>query len=182
MFSSQKSVSRFLLPLALPLAKPSTSRANTLSHSSLPCSISALSIWRCLPPTHPQTMPLTVQSTGKFLLLLWMSSLTSSHFVGAALPPFRILSTIYHGLTAHPHRSTQDSPSSSSSNSSSTAAAAAADQKQLSTSRTAAYVANPVHSHVQHRHRSAQHAVSSHATDMKAYLDDFDATMAKHEK
>jgi hypothetical protein len=35
---------------------------------------------------------------------------------------------------------------------------------------------------VQHRHRSAQHAVSSHATDMKAYLDDFDATMAKHKK
>ncbi|KAH8767885.1 hypothetical protein BGZ57DRAFT_481963 [Hyaloscypha finlandica] len=127
-------------------------------------------------------MPLTVQSTGKFLLLLSMPALTSSHFVGAPLPPFRTLSTIYHRLTAHHHRSTQDSPSSSSSNSSSTAAAAAADQQQLSASRTAAYVASPAHSHVQHRHRSAQHAISSHGTDMKAYLDDFDATMAKHEK
>ncbi|PMD61976.1 uncharacterized protein K444DRAFT_611191 [Hyaloscypha bicolor E] len=111
-----------------------------------------------------------------------MPSLTSSNFVGAALPPFRILSTIYHELTAYHHRSIQDSPSSSSSNSSSTAAAAAADQQRLSASRTAAYIANQAHSHVQHRHRSAQHATSSHATDMKAYLDDFDATMAKHEK
>jgi hypothetical protein len=181
LFSSQKSVSHYHSPCRSPSL---TSRANRRSATSpRPCSISASSSRRCLPPTHPQTMPPMAQSTGKFLLLLSMPSLFFLLYqCRRTLPPFDFLSNINHGLIAYPHRSTQDSPSSSSSNSSSTAAAAATDQQRLSASRTGAYIANLAHSHVQHRHRSAQHAVSSHTTDMKAYLDDFDAIMAKHEK
>ncbi|KAN0090444.1 hypothetical protein V8E51_019023 [Hyaloscypha variabilis] len=60
--------------------------------------------------------------------------------------------------------------------------AAAADQQALSTSRTLAYVANPTASHVQHRHRSVKQAKASHAADIKVFLDNFDAIMARYEK
>ncbi|KAN0090442.1 hypothetical protein V8E51_019021 [Hyaloscypha variabilis] len=57
-----------------------------------------------------------------------------------------------------------------------------ADHQALSNARTSAYVTNPTASHVQHRHRSTQQAEASHTADMKAYLDDFDAMMARYEK
>ncbi|PMD34895.1 hypothetical protein L207DRAFT_570516 [Hyaloscypha variabilis F] len=75
------------------------------------------------------------------------------------------------------------SPLSSDHSTTTTAVAVtAAEQQALSTSRISAYVANPAASHVQHRHKSTQQAEASHAADMKAYLDEFDATMAKYEK
>lgn len=73
-----------------------------------------------------------------------------------------------------PPSSAQDPPLSSTTT--------AVEQQALSIASISAYIAHPTASHVQHRHRSAQQAEASHATDMKAYLDDFDATIAKNEK
>ncbi|KAN0090447.1 hypothetical protein V8E51_019026 [Hyaloscypha variabilis] len=60
----------------------------------------------------------------------------------------------------------------------STSTSSAAEQYELSISRTSAYVEDPTASHVQHRYKSAKQSKESHITSIKAYLDDFDTTMA----
>jgi hypothetical protein len=59
-----------------------------------------------------------------------------------------------------------------------TSTSSAAEQYELSISRTSAYVEDPTASHVQHRHKSTKQSKESHTSSMKAYLDNFDATMA----
>ncbi|PMD34897.1 hypothetical protein L207DRAFT_128692 [Hyaloscypha variabilis F] len=87
-----------------------------------------------------------------------------------------------HATHGSVNGSTQDTLPPFSSNPSAASSTTAADQQALSTFRTSAYVTNLTASHIQHRHRTAQQAKASHITDMKAYLDDFDAIMARYEK
>ncbi|KAE9365911.1 hypothetical protein N431DRAFT_86663 [Stipitochalara longipes BDJ] len=88
-----------------------------------------------------------------------------------------LLHLVMYGLLTLFHSSAKESTSSSSAFFTS-----ATEQEALSNSRTSSYVADPTASHVQHRHRSTKQAMTSHAANMKAYLDHFDTIMAKHEK
>jgi hypothetical protein len=57
-----------------------------------------------------------------------------------------------------------------------------AEQKMLSTNRIAAYINDPAHPHIQHRHVSSQEAIQAHTTATGFYLEAFEATMSQSEK
>jgi hypothetical protein len=66
----------------------------------------------------------------------------------------------------------KDSSSQYSSSSTSTPT----EQSNLYAYRISAYVADPAHSHVQHRHTSSQEAMQAHTIVMGSYLEAFDET------
>ena len=81
-------------------------------------------------------------------------------------------------MTKHPKltprcSSAQNSPSATEHQ------ATSLEQQTLSATRASAYVNDLTSSYVQHRHSSAQEAISHHTTAMRTYLDDFDAQMAQ---
>ncbi|KAN0090445.1 hypothetical protein V8E51_019024 [Hyaloscypha variabilis] len=156
----------------------------------------------CLSCTHIRRRPLPylendVVSVTKFNLIVCLCTKpTSRAYKGlvhiryplSELPPASSLemTSSYPSSNHATHGSVtgpaQDTLPPFSSNSSAASSTTATDQQALSTARTSAYLDNPTASHIQHRHRSAQQAEASHTADMKAYLNNFDATMAKHEK